>query len=181
MASPLNTLLWGCGNWNLTKRNPDRLSSFHHEAFHRILMIIWQQVREKHIKKKEVRSLLCNIPKINAFITKRTAIYIGKVTRTEENSLPRKFLAAWIRGSQKNGAPQLTCNNNFTKTICKILLLDKALSNKSALLREWIPLAKDTNNWQAYIDNYFEQCQKADPLEDPNTSMYKAGEEDEAE
>jgi hypothetical protein len=180
VAGPLNTLLWGVQNLESVQKKPRqtlKLPPWSNPQNSNDQLATSQ--RETH-KKKEVRSLLCNIPKINAFITKRIAIYIGKVTKMEKNSLPRKFLAAWIRGSQKNGAPQLTCNNNFTKTICRILLLDKALSNKSALLREWIPLAKDTNNWQAYIDNYFEQWWKADPLEDPNTSTYKAGDEDEA-
>jgi len=145
-------------------------------------MISWQQVREKHLKNKEVRNLLCFIPEIDAFIMKRTAVYIGKVSRAEENSLPKKILAvAWIRGSRKIGTPQLTCNNKFTETMCRILPLDRALSNKSAPLREWIPLASDTSNWQAYIGNYFEHYQKADPLKDPSTSTYEAEDGDEAE
>jgi hypothetical protein len=115
------------------------------------LMISWQQVREKHIKNKEVRKLLCNIPKIDTFIMKRTAVYIGKVTRAEENSLPKKILAAWIRGSRKTGTPQLTCNNNFAETIHRILPSDKALSNKSAPLREWIPLASQRHKQLASL------------------------------
>jgi len=95
---------------------------------------------------------------------------------------PKKILAvAWIRGSRKIGTPQLTCNNKFTETMCRILPLDRALSNKSAPLREWIPLASDTSNWQAYIGNYFEHCQKADPLKDPSTSTYEVEDGDEAE
>jgi hypothetical protein len=151
VVGPLNVLLWGCETWNLTRRNLNRLSSFHHGAIRRILTISWQQVREKHIKNKEVRKLLCNIPKIDAFITKRTAVYIGKVTRAEENSLPKKFLAAWIRGSRKTGTPQLTCNNNFAETIHRILPSDKALSNKSAPLREWIPLASQRHKLLASL------------------------------
>jgi hypothetical protein len=131
MAGPLNALLWGCETWNLTKRNLNRLSSFHHGAIRRILAISWREVREK-----------------------------------EENSLPKKNLAAWISGSRKNGAPQLTCNNNFAEVISKILPSDKSLTSKTAPLREWLPLAKDESNWQGYIDSYFEMCRKTDPIED---------------
>jgi hypothetical protein len=52
IAEPINTLLWGCESWNLTKRNLDRLKSFHHGAIRRILNIKWHQVREDHIKKQ---------------------------------------------------------------------------------------------------------------------------------
>jgi hypothetical protein len=68
-----------------------------------------------------VRGLLCNIPNVDAFITKRTATYVGKVARSDQESLPKKFLTAWINGSRRNGAPQLTCNNNFADAISKIL------------------------------------------------------------
>jgi hypothetical protein len=33
-------------------------------------------------------------------------------------------------------------------------------------LKEWIPLARDANNWQNYIDNYFEICRKTDPRDE---------------
>jgi len=52
VAGPLNALLWGCESWNLTKRNTDKLMSFHHNAIRRILGIKWNQVREKHISEK---------------------------------------------------------------------------------------------------------------------------------
>jgi hypothetical protein len=51
---PLNALLWGSKLWNLTRRNIDKLKSFHHRAIRRILNIKWQEVREDHIKNKEI-------------------------------------------------------------------------------------------------------------------------------
>jgi hypothetical protein len=167
VAGPLNALLWGCESWNLTKHNMNKLMAFHHSAIRRILGIKCNQVREKHIKNKEVRGILCNIPNIDAFIAKRTAVYLGKVSRSNNNTYPKKFLAAWITGKRKTGAPQLTCNNNFANSIQKILPPEKILSNKQALLREWIPLAKDENNWLTYIDAYFESCRSTD-YEDPD-------------
>ena len=50
-----------------------------HFARFRLIMILgikWNQVREKHIKNKEVRGILCNIPNIDAYIAKRTAVYL---------------------------------------------------------------------------------------------------------
>ncbi len=76
--------------------------------------------------------------------------------------LPKKFLAAWINKPQKNGALQLTCNNNFAKVISGILPSDQALSNKNAPLKEWLPIAKNEKSWQHYIDEYFDSCQKVD-------------------
>jgi len=133
VVGPLNALLWGCETWNLTKQNLSKRTSFHHSAIHRILAISWKQAREKHIKNKEVRGMLCNIPNIDAFVTRRTAVYIRKITRSEGNSLPKKLLAAWIRGPWKNGGPQLSCNNHFAQVIQKILPSDKALTSKTAL------------------------------------------------
>ena len=167
VAGPLNALLWGCESWNLTRRNLDKLASFHHNAIRRILGISWNQVREKHIKNREVRGLLCNIPNVDAYITRRTATYLGKISRSDDINLPKKFLTAWINKKRKNGAPQLTCNNNFASTIQKILPTEMKLSNKQAHLREWYPLAKDQATWSFYIDAYFETCRNID-FEEPN-------------
>jgi hypothetical protein len=119
VVAPLNALLWGCETWNLTKQNLNILRSFHHGAIRRILAIKWNQLREKHIKNEEVSTLLYNIHNIDAYTIKRTATYLGKVSRSDNESLPKKILAAWIQGSQKNGAPQLTCNYSFAEAINK--------------------------------------------------------------
>jgi hypothetical protein len=161
VSGPLNALLWGCESWNLTKENLRKLTVFHHGAIRRILGIKWSQVREKHIKNKEVRGFLCNIPDIDAFIHRRTATYVGKISRANMNTYPKKFLAAWINESKKPGAPQLTCNNNFANSINKILPANLATS-KQAPLCEWIPLAYDKNVWLNLIENYFETCRNMD-------------------
>jgi hypothetical protein len=122
-------------------------------------------------KNKEVRGLLCNIPDIDAFIHQRTATYIGKTIRADENAYPKKFLAAWINDSKKPGAPQLTCNNNFANAIQKILWTDMEIS-KQAPLSQWIPLAMNKNTWTTYIDFYFESCRNInyeDPAADSNS------------
>lgn len=55
------------------------------------------------------------------------------------------------------------CNNNFAEMIDRILPPDKILSSKNAPLREWLSLAKEENNWQIYIGNYFKICRKYNP------------------
>ena len=172
VAGPCNALLRGCETWNLTKDNLKKIMVFHHGAIRRILGIRWNQVREQHIKNHEIRGILCNIPNVDAFINKRTATYIGKVSRSNPESYPIKFLTAWIHGKRKNGAPQLTCNNSFAKVIEKILPPDKPLSNKQAPLKEWLPLAKNESNWLEYIDTYFRSCRNIDydELNNPSSS-----------
>jgi hypothetical protein len=83
------------------KKNLNKLKSFHHGAIRRILKIKWNQVREDHIKNSEVRRRLYNIPNIDAFINRRTAKYVDKVSRLNDDDLPKKFLAAWINGKRK--------------------------------------------------------------------------------
>ncbi len=177
-SGPLNALLWGCETWNLTERNLRKLRSFHHGAIRHILQISWTQVREKHIKNKEVRAMFLGIPDIDAFINRRTAKYIGKVARSDDSTLPKKFLAAWINKARKEGAPQLTCNNSFAKTICNILPSGTALSSKNAPLKEWLPVAKSEKNWQFYIDQYFEACKKMDESDDESDKADEADEEE---
>jgi hypothetical protein len=102
-SGPLNVLLWGCETWNLTEGNLNRFRSFHHGAIRCILQIIWTQVREKHIENKEVKAMFLNILNIDAFISKKTAKYVGKIARSSDSTLHKKFLAAWINKSRKKG------------------------------------------------------------------------------
>jgi hypothetical protein len=76
------------------------------------------------------------MPNVDAFINRRTASYIGKIATANETNYPKKFLAAWMNRSRKNGAPQLTCNNNYAKVIGQILPEDQPLSNDQAPLRD---------------------------------------------
>ncbi len=165
-SGALNALLWGYETWNLMKKNLNKLQSFHHGAIRHILHIKWHQVREKHVKNREVRAMFYNIPNVDAFINKRTARYVGKVARSKDVTLPKKFLAAWINKARKCGAPQLTCNNNFTRAIKDILPTTCALSSDSAPLKEWLPIAKDETSWHRYIDEYFDLCWKVEESDD---------------
>ena len=45
--------------------------------------------KKKQIKNREARSHLCNIPKIEAYIAKRIATYIGKISRSDDNFYPK--------------------------------------------------------------------------------------------
>jgi hypothetical protein len=139
LQDPPNALLWGCECWNPTKRNLNKLRSFHHSAIRRILTISWNQVRCNRITNKKVRFLFCNIPDVDTFITRRTARYIGKISRLSRNSYPRRFLNAWIDQPRKTGAPLLSCHNNFVNAIANIL--PNGLNNKQAALKE-SPLQK---------------------------------------
>ena len=121
VSGPLNALLWGCESCYLSKNNLRKLTAFRHGAIRRILGIKWNQVREQHIKNREVRGLLSNIPNIDAFIHRRTATYIGKIVRANETTYPKKLLSALINDSKKPGATQLTFNNNFSNAIKKSL------------------------------------------------------------
>jgi hypothetical protein len=114
--------------------------------------------------------MFLNIPNIDAFISRRTAKYVGKVARLNDSTLPKKLLAAWINKPRIEGAPQLTCNNNFVRAINNILPSDHTLSNGNAPLKEWLPLAKNEKNWQQYIDIYFDSCRKIDESDDESVN-----------
>jgi hypothetical protein len=81
--------------WNLSARKkvPRIVSPQCHQ---KILNIRWQQVREDRISNKQVRFCFCNIPKIESFINKRMATYIGKIARFNDKKLTKKLLGAWM-------------------------------------------------------------------------------------
>jgi hypothetical protein len=92
---------------------------------------------------------------------RRTVHYIGKISRSPEDCYPRLFLNAMIIiQPRKNGAPQLSCNNNFARATSHII--PNSLPNKQVILKEWLPISKDKNTWQEHIEIFFESCGTTD-------------------
>jgi hypothetical protein len=154
----VNAALWGCESWNLSAKNKKHLESFHHSAIRRILNNRWQQVREDRNRNKQVRFHFYKIPKIESFINKRMATYVGKIARSNDEELTKKLLGAWLNQPRKAGGQQLSCNNNFARAISAVLPLDHC----GALFKEWIPIAANEIDWLNYIEAYFETCRTMD-------------------
>jgi hypothetical protein len=83
----INAVLWGCESWNLSAKNKNQLEAFHHSSIRRILNIKWQQVQSERIRNKQIRFRFCNTPKLETYINRRTATYIGKVARTQTTNV----------------------------------------------------------------------------------------------
>jgi hypothetical protein len=117
-----------------------QLESFQHSTIRRILNIRWEQVRNARIRNKQVRFRFFNIPKLESFITKRTATYIGKVTRSEE--LPKKILGAWMHQPRNSSRQQLLCSNNFARAISAVVP-NITPETQDHPFKKWIPLMTD--------------------------------------
>ncbi len=144
-SGALNDFLWDSKDWNLRKKNLNKLQSFHHSAIRFIVNFKCHQVR-KCIYRIEVRAMFYNIPNVDVFINKRVAKYIGKIARSKDITSPKKVLAAWINKARKIRGHQLTCNNNFARVIMDILPAEFALTNSKAPIKEWFSIAKDESN-----------------------------------
>jgi hypothetical protein len=118
------------------KKKTKKLQSCHHIFIRQILKIKWNQVREQRIKNSQVRRLFCNIPNIEAFVKRRTAQCVGKIINLPEDMLPKKILGAWIPQPRKFGQPQLSCNNNFARTLQKIL--PELIKTRKAAFKDWL-------------------------------------------
>jgi hypothetical protein len=159
-AFTINAAPWGCESWNLPAKNKKALESFHHGAIRRILNIKWEEVKKERIRNKQVRHWFCNTPKIESFINKRTATYVRKVTRSNDEELPKKLLGAWMHQPRKVGGQQLSCNNNFAKAI-SAAVSDTVQPNQGLLFRDWIPLTLDEKEWLNRVEEYFESCKNS--------------------
>ena len=174
-AFVINTVLLGCESWNLSTKNKNALESFHHSAIRRILNISWDRVRNERIRNKQVRFWFCNIPKIESYINKRTATYVGKIARSNDEELPKKILGAWMPQSKKSGGQQLSCNNNFARAISAVTL-NALPESQDLLFREWMPLALDENEWMNLINKYFESCKTINEDREDEDKEHEAGE-----
>ena len=72
------------------------------------------KVQECHITNEQVRHWFVNIPPIDDFLaSRRTWRYTGKAYHASEETLPKKFLSAWIHAPKKPGRSQAMCRDNF--------------------------------------------------------------------
>ena len=112
---------------------------------------------------------------MESYINKRTATYVGKVARSNDDELPKQLLGAWMHLPRKAGGQQLSCNNNFARAISAVTL--NALPESQALLfREWMPLALDENEWMNLINKYFESCKTINEDREDEDKEHEAGE-----
>jgi len=161
VAGPLSILLWGSESWNLSVQNRVKLRAFHHSEICRILGIWMDEVIARQITNEQVRNWFGNIPPINKFIMRRTWIYIGKVYRVKEESLPKKMLGAWIPASQKPGRPHMSCKDNFIHSLKSVL---KDQISKDATFKEWFPIAANKTLWNLLIEAHFQKLYAEDTV-----------------
>jgi hypothetical protein len=72
--------------------------------------------------------------------------------------------------TRKAGSQQLSCNNNFARTITAILP-DTLLEKQGLPFKKWITLASDDKTWLHYINTYFEACKTTDKEREDNGEM----------
>ena len=110
--------------------------------------------------------------KLESFI-KRKATYVGKITRANDEELPKKFLGAWMHQPRKVGGLQLSWKNNFSKAISAVVPCIHS-EHQGLLFKNWIPLALNESDWLNTINAYFESCKTIDEdrkeEKDPNST-----------
>jgi hypothetical protein len=85
-----------------------------------------------------------------------------------EDTLPKQFFGAWINQLRKIGQLQLTFNNNFTKTLKKIL--PGHIKSREAIFKECLKITKDELQWKQIIKEYFEKCKTVEENSSYNSS-----------
>jgi hypothetical protein len=165
-----NATLWGYKSWDLSMKNKNQLEAFHHSSIRRILNIKWQQVQSERIRNKQVRFHFCNKPKIEKYINRKTATYVGKIARSQDNELPKKFPRAWMENRRTSTLMQ----QQFARAISAIIL-NITQEKQGLLLRDWIPLDLEKTEWLNYLNTFFEACKMIDEEQedDRNTNIHE--------
>ena len=100
-----------------------------------------------------------NIPPIEDFIARRTWRYIGKAYRASEDTLPKKFLNAWIHAPKKPGRPQVTCRENFVNSLRRILPNEV---DEEGGFKGWTKYAKNEQIWDGIVEKFFKELKPSD-------------------
>ena len=156
----LNTVLWGCESWSLTADAKRKLESFQNNIIRRILRIDMYMVQNEKITNVQIKTMFYNTPSINKIIKARQLKWLGKIAKMENDRMPRKLLASWIKNPRKPGRPQLNIRNSFAKALSEFFP-----KMRNAELKHWIPTLA-SKEWKNTLQEWVEDRDTCDTVPD---------------
>jgi hypothetical protein len=153
----MNTVLWGCESWTVSKSSENQLISFQHKLLRRILKISIYEVLENRITNVEVRKHALNSPSIIDTISNRQLLWIGKIAKMNTEQIPRKMLACWHTNKRKPGRPQLNLSNSYANSIKKVI----PYVPDDLALEKWIPIAQD-KKWPNLVKKWIRNTESSE-------------------
>ena len=154
MAIPVNLLLWGCESWALRKDLLLKIERSVNRNIRCILGINMTEVMEKHIKDKQIRAMLNNIPSMQTFIDVRSMQFLGKLIRGKVDLPPRKLLIAFIPNPRKVGRPIVCNRESIWRSLCRLMAdVDGIHVDQYGSLKDWYLDALDNIFWVKCIEH----------------------------
>ena len=150
LAIPVNTALYGCESWALTKKHEKKITAFFHKGLRKIMRIDMGQVKDHHIRNEHLRNKL-TVEDPLVTIRARQAKFLGRLARMPDHRLPRKFLNAWIAKPRHTGRPAASTKATFVSTLRDIL---GPPVDEHGRLQTWIPTLKQEAHWNETINNW---------------------------
>ena len=141
----MNTAIYGCESWTLTKDIESKLTVFYHKALRSILDVNMTRVKEQRIRNEHIRNKV-SLPDIVDIVRFRQFNYLGKLAQQPNDYLARRMLGAWIPCRRKRGRAQRSLKNQYAETL-QTVLGEQAISN-NCLFSEWMPLARNPRDWK---------------------------------
>ena len=136
-ACVLSTLLYGSETWTSYAFQERRLNAFHMRCLRRILGITWQD----HTPNKDVLEQ-AGIPSMFALLTQRRLRWLGHVSQTEDDRIPKYMLYGELAtGTRPVGRPLLRF-----KDVCKRDMKASDINPST-----WEAMAADRSNWRLTV------------------------------
>ena len=167
MAIPINQLLWGCESWALKESSLKDIDIFITQSIRRIIGISMTEVKENKITNKKLQERFYNIPTGRCMIASRQLQFLGKIVRSEDSSIPKQLLTAWVNHKRLPGGVLTTTKNSYVKSLQ--MLYPKNIYRKDddtgkkvpveihmdrfGSLKYWIDDAMDKRRWHWMIDS----------------------------
>ena len=167
LAVPINQLLWGCESWALKESSLNDIDIFITQSIRRIIGISMAEVKENRISNKKLQEKFYNIQSGRNMIAARQLQFLGKLVRSEDSSIPKQLLTAWVNHKRLPGGVLTTTKTSYVKSLQR--LYPKNTYRKDAetgkqvpieihmdrfgSLKYWIEDAMDEKRWQWMIDS----------------------------
>jgi len=120
LAIPINQLLWGCKSWALKESLLNDIDIFITQSIRHIIGISMTEVKENRISNKKLQEKFYNIQSGHNMIAARQLQFLGKLVHSEDSSIPKQLLTAWVNHKHLPGGVLTTTKTSYVKSLQRL-------------------------------------------------------------
>lgn len=164
-------------SWAVRVDHVRKIERFIQRQMRKLLNINMLQVKEERITREQVRERFHNMSSAQALIDGRKMQLLGKVIRSEESSIARILLIAFIPNTRHVGRPLKCCREALHDSLCRLMTDVQEINiDRRGSLIDWYYDARCSPFWNSLIKHLKDTSLPVPPRPDyPEANLPRRG------